>query len=26
VQARLAWQQPHRYEMPACQRSQALAS
>jgi hypothetical protein len=26
VQARLAWQQPHRYEMPACQRSQALVS
>ena len=26
VQARLAWQQPHRYEMPVRQRSQALAS
>ncbi|MDD2137479.1 hypothetical protein [Pseudomonas kurunegalensis] len=26
VQARLAWQQPHRYEMPLRQRSQALAS
>ncbi|MFF7065007.1 hypothetical protein [Pseudomonas sp. NPDC008258] len=26
VQARLAWQQPHRYDMPVQQRSQALAS
>ncbi|GLO53751.1 hypothetical protein PPUN110474_51520 [Pseudomonas putida] len=26
VQAQLAWQQPHRYEMPVRQRSQALAS
>ncbi len=26
VQARLAWQQPHRYQMPVRQRSQALTS
>ncbi|MBI6920781.1 MULTISPECIES: hypothetical protein [Pseudomonas] len=26
VQARLAWQQPHRYDVPVRQRSQALAS